>query len=192
MKALNASPWHFPGALSSGPNQSPDATDISYPGASPYAIWGYFGDPALPRSASTPVDGRFTDNDSWSTNEVAINWNAALLYNLYAARSFAHQSGPTGIEGTHPSTPVTFRLDQNYPNPFNGSTLIPYALPRASRVRIEVFDLLGRSVATLVNGLMAAGEHRALFRTASLPSGVYYCRMVTEEFTATRRLQLLK
>lgn len=89
MKALNANPWHFPGALGGGPNQAPDGWDVSYPNNQPFPQWGYWGDPANPRDGSTPVEGRFTDNDSWSTNEVAINWNAAIVYKLFAARKFA-------------------------------------------------------------------------------------------------------
>ena len=89
LKALNANPYHFPGALAGGPNQAPDGYDNSYPNHTPYPVWGYRGDPGNPRDNSTPMEGRFTDNDSWSTNEVCVNWNAALVYNLYAARMIA-------------------------------------------------------------------------------------------------------
>jgi endoglucanase len=74
MKALNATPYHFPGALAGGPNQSPDAGDGDY-----------WNDSRYPRHGGTPLDGRFTDNSSWSTNEITINWQGAYLYAMLAA-----------------------------------------------------------------------------------------------------------
>ncbi len=85
LKAIHATPFAFPGILSGGPNQSPDVYDHSWPPGS----YGYFGDPRYPRDGNTPIDGRFTDNDSWSTNEHTIGWNAVLVYNLYAAQAVA-------------------------------------------------------------------------------------------------------
>ena len=110
LKALHTTPYHFPGALAGGPNQAPDGNDVSYPDKLPYPVYGYFGDPRSAsgprinnvRSSATPLEGRFTDNDSWSTNEIAINWNAALLYNLYAARQIARLS-TTPPDGTPPT-----------------------------------------------------------------------------------------
>ncbi len=96
MKALHTTPFHFPGAVAGGPNESPSSNDISYPTSTPYPTFGYFGDPRYPRDGTTPIDGRFTDNDSWSTNEIAINWQGAVLYNLYAANWVATGGGPIG------------------------------------------------------------------------------------------------
>lgn len=85
MKTLQATPFHFPGAVAGGPNEAPSSNDISYPPS----IYGYFGDPRYPRDGTTPIDGRYTDNDSWSTNEICINWQGAILYSLYAANMIA-------------------------------------------------------------------------------------------------------
>ncbi|MEO8167324.1 MAG: glycoside hydrolase family 9 protein, partial [bacterium] len=85
LKAIHVTPYSFPGILSGGPNQAPDQYDHSWPPGS----YGYFGDPRYPRDGNTPIDGRFTDNDSWSTNEHTIGWNAVLAYNLYAAQAVA-------------------------------------------------------------------------------------------------------
>ena len=81
--SLRATPYLFPGAVAGGPNAMPEPADGSRPLASPRSTWGYWGDPAMPRDAATAVDGRYTDNDSWSTNELAIGWQAVTLYNLY-------------------------------------------------------------------------------------------------------------
>jgi Glycosyl hydrolase family 9 len=86
LAALQARPFGFPGMVAGGPNPTPDVNDVSYPRLLSLSLWGYWGDPAHPRDGSVPVDGRYTDNDSWSTNEVAVNWQGAALYNLYLAQ----------------------------------------------------------------------------------------------------------
>ncbi len=88
LAALDAKPFLFPGLVAGGPSERPEPDDVSFPHARP-AIWGYWGDPAMPRDSSTPLDGRFTDNDSWSTNEVDIEWQGVTLYNLYFAQWWA-------------------------------------------------------------------------------------------------------
>lgn len=86
LAALGATPFLFPGLVAGGPAETPVGTDVSYPHARPVPIWGYWGDPAMPRDAATPVDGRYTDNDSWSTNELDVDWQAVTLYQLHFAR----------------------------------------------------------------------------------------------------------
>ena len=92
LAALNATPYLFPGLVAGGPIAEPDKADISVPHAHPIPIWGFWGDPALPQHASTPLEGRYTDNDSWSTNELDIDWQGVTLYNLYFARWWATHS----------------------------------------------------------------------------------------------------
>ncbi len=73
--------------------------------------------------------------------------------------------------------PDAFALGQNYPNPFAGSTTLPFRVGTAGRVTIEVFDMLGRNVATIVNGDYAPGSYSVRLDGASLPSGIYCCRI---------------
>ena len=89
-----------------------------------------------------------------------------------------------------PSASSSTELFANYPNPFNPQTTISYSLSNSETVRIEVFDLLGRSVATLVNQPMEAGEHTVRFDAGQLPSGMYIYRMTAggQSFTKTMRL----
>ncbi|MFT5143101.1 MAG: hypothetical protein ACI80V_003093 [Rhodothermales bacterium] len=91
-----------------------------------------------------------------------------------------------------PEIPEEYWLGQNYPNPFNPVTSIPYALPVSGQVRVEVFDVMGRSVAALVSGIREAGYHTALWDASGAPSGVYLYRIQAEGFVASRRLVLLK
>lgn len=92
LATLRAEPYVFPGALAGGPNPRPDPRDVSYPQARPRPIWGYFGDPAFPRDDATPIEARYTENDSWSTNETAADWQGAALYALHLAQWLARRA----------------------------------------------------------------------------------------------------
>jgi hypothetical protein len=90
------------------------------------------------------------------------------------------------------SVPLAFSLSQNYPNPFNPATAIRYQLPLTSRVRLTVFDLLGREIATLVEGVQNAGTYAAPFDGGGLASGVYVYRLTAGDFVASRKMVLAK
>ena len=105
---------------------------------------------------------------------------------------FGNQQIVTDVERLSEAIPATFALETNYPNPFNPTTTIHYALPRASLVRLEVFDVLGRKVATLVDATQAAGQYKATFEASHLTSGVYLYRLTAGAFIETRRMILAK
>ncbi len=86
----------------------------------------------------------------------------------------------------------TYKLEQNYPNPFNPSTRIIYQVAAPSEVKVEVFDMLGRKVATLVNERKEAGEYSVNFNAQGLSSGVYFYRLQTEKFVQTKKMMLVK
>lgn len=88
--------------------------------------------------------------------------------------------------------PTTFGLAQNYPNPFNPTTIIKYDLPIDSRVSLKVYDVLGREVVTLVDGLIPAGYHEAVFNSGTLTSGVYFYRIEAGSFIESKKLILLR
>lgn len=90
------------------------------------------------------------------------------------------------------SLPTEFALSQNYPNPFNPSSSIEFALPRASYIKLEVFNVLGERVALLVDGRMPAGVHRVEFDGANRPSGIYFYRLLHDGGSETRKMVLLK
>ncbi|HUI30808.1 MAG TPA: YCF48-related protein [Candidatus Acidoferrales bacterium] len=88
--------------------------------------------------------------------------------------------------------PRNFSLAQNYPNPFNPTTNISFTLPVRSFVSLKVFDILGREVATLLHGELAAGSHVEQWNAAGMPSGVYFYRLQAGSFTDTKKVILLK
>ena len=88
--------------------------------------------------------------------------------------------------------PKEFRLEQNYPNPFNPSTTIEFALPRQAEVTLQIFDLLGRAVTTLVDDELGAGSYKLTFEAEDLPSGIYFYRLQAGDFIKTRKFTLLK
>lgn len=99
---------------------------------------------------------------------------------------------PLSIDEEESQLAEAFELHQNYPNPFNPTTTIAFSLPRSQEVELKVFDINGRSVATLINGYTAAGDHQLEFNAADLASGVYFYRIATPQFTKTRRMVLVK
>jgi hypothetical protein len=88
--------------------------------------------------------------------------------------------------------PLTLLLKQNYPNPFNPMTRIEYAIPKTSHVSLKVFDVLGREVATLVDEEQGAGFKSVEFRADQVASGVYFYKLTAGDFSATRRMIIIK
>jgi endoglucanase len=90
------------------------------------------------------------------------------------------------------NAPRQFSLAQNYPNPFNPNTIIHYELPEQSAVLLQIFDIRGRLVETLVNAQQPAGVHSALFSGERLPSGAYFCQLTANDRTAGNKMLLLR
>jgi hypothetical protein len=95
-------------------------------------------------------------------------------------------------DGKDGTLPVGFALGQNYPNPFNPSTIIPFSLPAASTVRLDIFDALGRQIESRDLGYMSAGDYEVDFEASALASGVYFYRLTSDQATMSRKMLLLK
>ncbi|MCX6639140.1 MAG: C25 family cysteine peptidase [bacterium] len=85
-----------------------------------------------------------------------------------------------------------YSLNQNYPNPFNPLTSISFSLPQAVQVQLTVFDVMGREVATLVNGMRDAGTHEVTFDASHLASGIYLYKLEAGDYSATNKMVLMK
>ena len=88
--------------------------------------------------------------------------------------------------------PTEFALDQNYPNPFNPSTMIEFALPKETRVTLEVYNILGQRVSTLVDESRPAGYYNVSFDAKGLASGLYFYRMSTSEVSFLKKMVVMK
>lgn len=100
-------------------------------------------------------------------------------------------SGPVAIRDEG-AVPETFALRQNYPNPFNPSTTIEFSLPVESDVRLEVFDVLGRRIASLVSEILPAGKHRVIWNASGVSSGIYFYRLQAKRWIDSKKLVLIR
>ena len=113
-------------------------------------------------------------------------YNYALSFPaIQGLLTVVHQNGVGAI-------PKTFALRQNFPNPFNPSTIIQYDLPEKAEVVLQVYDVLGRKVRTLVDNMEQAGTHEVSFDASDLASGVYFCRLKAGDHSAVKAMMLLK
>jgi len=100
--------------------------------------------------------------------------------------------GKESAEDKQQGKAYEYSLGQNYPNPFNPITTISFSLKEAGLVQIRVYDILGNEVAALVNENQEAGNYSAKFNASRLPSGIYFYRITSGNYTATKKLILLK
>lgn len=120
----------------------------------------------------------------WPNDGSVLAGTAAVLYN---------KSTPISIVSVEDNAvPANFSLNQNYPNPFNPATTINFSLSSRSNVSLKVYDIIGREVATLVNGVIEVGTHTVNFDGANLASGMYFYTLTAGNFTATKKMMLVK
>ncbi|TKJ42425.1 hypothetical protein CEE37_01720 [candidate division LCP-89 bacterium B3_LCP] len=113
-------------------------------------------------------------------------------YGLYAVRTFMD-----GISSVN-QLPQEYKICQNYPNPFNAQTVIPLELPQRSQVKIELFNVAGRNLGTIYEGIKEAGWPKVHYNAAHLASGLYFYKVIVEgleqggNFVDTGKMLLLK
>ncbi|HUI30541.1 MAG TPA: T9SS type A sorting domain-containing protein [Candidatus Acidoferrales bacterium] len=124
------------------------------------------------------------DTTSWSGN---IEFDNLVVSGI----SFPHEL-VDGVRGANSNLPKEYQLYANYPNPFNPSTTIKYDLPNDSKVVLQVYDVLGREVTTLVNEKQAAGSYNVKFDGTRYASGIYFVRLTADSFVRTQKMMLIK
>jgi hypothetical protein len=133
----------------------------------------------------TPVNTYY----GWSVADSAGNdYEFIRYYNL----TLTYKPMVINDVSEHANVHASYTLSQNFPNPFNPSTTIKFELPKASEVRLNVYDLLGREASVLVNDRRDAGVYEVKFDATGLSSGVYFYRIQAGDFIQTKRLLLLK
>ena len=140
------------------------------------------------------VSSTLPDTDSQMGNGMADEDDyARVTLTASAAQASAPSAVREGPASEGPSeVPRQYILEANYPNPLNPETVIPYGLPETARVRIAVYDLLGREVALLVDREQAAGRYNVRWRAVDVATGVYLVWMQAGPFVEVRRVTVVK
>ncbi len=127
-----------------------------------------------------------------SMDKFTATGRAISAFGVDNLRSIAILSGPDAVKEYSNELPSVFSLDQNFPNPFNPATTIRYSVPSAGMVSLTVIDVLGRVVSVPVNEWKSPGEYQVRFSGGGLASGVYFYRMKSGSFAATRKMLLVR
>jgi hypothetical protein len=123
---------------------------------------------------SKTVNNIFAKNDSLTTVNVLLRPLAVSITN----------------NGSQ--IPAEYYLGQNYPNPFNPSTSINVSIPKESEVTLKVYDITGKEILTLADGILKAGLYKFTFNASELPSGVYFYKLKADGFSETKKMVLIK
>ncbi len=116
----------------------------------------------------------------------------AYVVDQVARKVFVFTNKVTGVYEKTGLQPEQYQLEQNYPNPFNPSTMIVYRLNKSGNVTLNIFNTLGQKVATLIDGFKTAGTHAVNFDGSKLSSGIYFYTISAGNYTATKKMILLK
>ena len=132
----------------------------------------------------------------YSYSDKSINLSGKYLYRLKQIDIDGSYEYSDQVE-VDLGLPSEFKLSQNYPNPFNPTTTISYSIPpnvkqETQEVKLTIYDVLGKKVATLVNQKQSSGNYQVQFDASSLPSGVYYYKLRAGNFVQIRKMMLLK
>lgn len=146
--------------------------------------------------ASGPWNPPFTiwnQTGSGNARQKTTVWGPALDGALTQSACFKlYGSVFTGVSNNNNEIPTSYKLEQNYPNPFNPSTTINFSLPKTTNVKIVVYDAYGREVETLVNDSKTAGNYKVVFNASKVSSGIYFYKIITDNFVNTKKMILIK
>ena len=159
-------------------------------------VIGNFGVTARTVSVDYTQTGTWYDYFEGTEVDVTdINQTVTLSpgeFKVFTTKQFETPEMGISVPNEITERPGTFRLHQNYPNPFNPETIISFELGNDSQVTLEVFDMLGRRVATLINSKMASGTHSVTFDASQLSSGVYITRLKAGQRVFVNKMTLMK
>jgi hypothetical protein len=154
-------------------------------------------------SSASPSGYQTTDGgETWQPAGFGVRLNRFRFLNdtlgyAVGQRVYKYTANTTGVANREPSLAFDFALNQNYPNPFNPSTTIRFTLAKPSNVKITVYDLRGRKINEILQQALAAGEHAIAWDAMDqegnpVSAGVYFYKLDAGDFTATRKMILLR
>ncbi|NOG45930.1 MAG: T9SS type A sorting domain-containing protein [Calditrichaeota bacterium] len=159
--------------------------------------WWRFGIMSL--SPDGHLDTTFADNGFAYTNGsekkiTSMRWDGTKIVaagNFYVARFLTQNTTAIGQE-THTNQIYSFNLEQNYPNPFNPETTINYQLSKPGKVSLNIYNVLGKKVKTIINKHQKNGHYSVRFNAKDFPSGIYFYRLSTNDKSISKRMLLLR
>lgn len=149
--------------------------------------------PAWTRNDALVAEVTVRQNAAPGCADLDGNGKADIVLGEYTGNfTFFKNQLPTSVGQGEERLPASFTLLPNYPNPFNPGTTIGYTIPSSQKVTLKIFDVLGREIATLIDGLQTGGYHDVYFDAGDLAGGLYFYRLSGETTDQTRTLLLLK
>ena len=139
---------------------------------------------------SVPGHGSVTETQQYTFTDNTVN-SGHYTYRLEEVDFSGHTSYSNIVE-IEVNNPQDYKLEQNFPNPFNPTTTISYSVPKESFVSLQVYDILGNEISTLVNEKKPQGYYNIEFNAKDLPSGIYFSRIQAGSFVAVKKMILLK
>ncbi len=127
-----------------------------------------------------------------NTNKIFFQASGGGGNNLYIDNVLVKPSGVVGIPTYSSEVPVDFKLHNNFPNPFNPSTKIRFDITERTNVKIIVYNSAGKEITVLVNSGLGAGKYETSFTALDLSSGIYFYRIITDSYSETKKMILLK
>ena len=150
------------------------------------SVMGFFGN-----GGTMTTDGQMTMLAS--VGQTATGESTDGTYTILGGFWSGSVSIATAIQPQSPTgLPTKFELDQNYPNPFNPTTTIRYSLPKAVSVHLDIYNILGQHIETLVDGQQKAGYYQVHFQTDRLSSGVYLYRLQAGSHIMVKKMLFMK
>lgn len=167
-------------------------------------VWEYKNNPSIYSFAMGSVQRLPNGNTliGWGFNATTLSEVTAagdlilemkFPTSLVSYRAFKFDwENPVSVSNINSNLPVEYRLEQNFPNPFNPMTSISFSIPKSGNVSIKVYDVMGREVAELFKGQKPAGAHSIAFDGSELSSGVYVYKITAGDYSATKKMVLMK
>jgi hypothetical protein len=146
----------------------------------------------MPTTVLNAPDPREYHTAIWTGTKMVV-WGGTGMGNMLNTGGIYYNPSVIGIKNISEIVPGSFSLGQNYPNPFNPTTSIRFDIPKDAKVTFNIYDIIGRLVATLANNeLKKAGSYQVDWDATNLPSGVYFYKLVTPEYTESKKMILIK